>query len=464
MKKTRKGYAMYSFLPPSIGSTRLKTIIPIMAPLKDLLNEDESPSYLSPSSSDDERKYSTGSTNSTSPSEISGSDDDSSEMLVCQWQGCSQVFPQPELLYHHLCNDHVGRKSQKNLQLNCNWGNCNAKTVKRDHITSHLRVHVPLKPFGCSTCGKKFKRPQDLKKHLRVHLDDGTTIKRKRGPKVGSKRVSKKQQDQQPRSHSLPPITFDNFLREELNRYQPVYTSQLGDRLQAVLPPPPQPAVSKTMFAQQPVSPISQDPSIVQQQSSQTPDFRVAAGFFTTLSNDMTRRLPVFPRVSTGQPAGTANIAPGLTTTPPSINMYPQVTQLPPIHTHLKQPLSFSASGNITPPMANRFDSYNRLPHFNGGHMFSVHQKNNGTAAASTEEVIDLLSELKVEEEEEEGEFNDFVDTLAKVNVIKDYLICSLLETEYSDEEDREEENENLDVVLPATEINKLSKYPEVVV
>jgi len=40
--------------------------------------------------------------------------------------------------------------------------------VKRDHITSHIRVHVPLKPHKCDFCGKAFKRPQDLKKHVKV--------------------------------------------------------------------------------------------------------------------------------------------------------------------------------------------------------------------------------------------------------------------------------------------------------
>ena len=44
--------------------------------------------------------------------------------------------------------------------------------MKRDHITSHIRVHVPLKPHKCDFCGKSFKRPQDLKKHVKTHADD----------------------------------------------------------------------------------------------------------------------------------------------------------------------------------------------------------------------------------------------------------------------------------------------------
>ena len=62
----------------------------------------------------------------------------------------------------------MGRKSTNNLNLTCQWNSCRTTTVKRDHITSHIRVHVPLKPHKCDFCGKSFKRPQDLKKHVKV--------------------------------------------------------------------------------------------------------------------------------------------------------------------------------------------------------------------------------------------------------------------------------------------------------
>src|SRR4051812_1520201 len=88
---------------------------------------------------------------------------------TCQWTGCSRHFSSPEALYSHLGSDHVGRKSTRNLCLDCRWGKCDVKTLKRDHLTSHLRVHVPFKPHTCTTCGKSFKRPQDLKKHYKIH-------------------------------------------------------------------------------------------------------------------------------------------------------------------------------------------------------------------------------------------------------------------------------------------------------
>ncbi|KAI2380090.1 hypothetical protein LOY90_006830, partial [Ophidiomyces ophidiicola] len=82
----------------------------------------------------------------------------------------------------HVCERHVGRKSTNNLNLTCSWGNCRTTTVKRDHITSHIRVHVPLKPHKCDFCGKAFKRPQDLKKHVKTHADDSVLV---RSPEPG---------------------------------------------------------------------------------------------------------------------------------------------------------------------------------------------------------------------------------------------------------------------------------------
>ncbi|KAI7977952.1 hypothetical protein EIK77_009492 [Talaromyces pinophilus] len=93
------------------------------------------------------------------------------EEFPCMWQGCTERCANPETLYH------VGRKSTNNLNLTCQWGNCRTTTVKRDHITSHIRVHVPLKPHKCELCGKAFKRPQDLKKHVKTHADDSVLIR-----------------------------------------------------------------------------------------------------------------------------------------------------------------------------------------------------------------------------------------------------------------------------------------------
>ncbi|WFC98518.1 hypothetical protein MYAM1_001246 [Malassezia yamatoensis] len=88
----------------------------------------------------------------------------------CLWRGCKVQSENAEELYKHLCDDHVGRNSKNNLCLSCHWDGCQADYSKRDHITSHLRIHLPMKPFLCTVCGKKFKRSQDLKKHGRTHV------------------------------------------------------------------------------------------------------------------------------------------------------------------------------------------------------------------------------------------------------------------------------------------------------
>jgi len=73
--------------------------------------------------------------------------------FICLWmkndEACNIEFESAELLYNHLCDDHVGRKANNNLCLTCHWNNCNFTKNKRDHITSHLRKHISFKPFVC---------------------------------------------------------------------------------------------------------------------------------------------------------------------------------------------------------------------------------------------------------------------------------------------------------------------------
>jgi hypothetical protein len=127
------------------------------------------------SGSDGNTPASTTAASTSSASNASNANAD--ESLVCRWNACNQRFNTAETLYDHICERHVGRKSTNNLNLTCQWNSCRTTTVKRDHITSHIRVHVPLKPHKCDFCGKSFKRPQDLKKHVKTHADDSVLIR-----------------------------------------------------------------------------------------------------------------------------------------------------------------------------------------------------------------------------------------------------------------------------------------------
>lgn len=69
------------------------------------------------------------------------------ESFLCEWLTCDAAFDDPELLYNHLCNDHIGRKSTNNLCLTCRWKDCGTSCAKRDHITSHLRGIPPPLPL-----------------------------------------------------------------------------------------------------------------------------------------------------------------------------------------------------------------------------------------------------------------------------------------------------------------------------
>ncbi|POS85534.1 hypothetical protein EPUL_002623, partial [Erysiphe pulchra] len=122
-----------------------------------------------------ENNATTNSSNSRHP--VTAVADDVDKSLVCQWEKCSERCVSAEALFNHICEKHVGRKSTNNLNLTCGWASCRTTTVKRDHITSHIRVHVPLKPHGCDFCGKAFKRPQDLKKHVKTHADDSVVLR-----------------------------------------------------------------------------------------------------------------------------------------------------------------------------------------------------------------------------------------------------------------------------------------------
>lgn len=140
-----------------------------------------------------------------------------SDEYTCQWNQCHKNFDDAETLYQHLRDDHVGRKAHHNLCLTCHWDKCTVQTfAKRDHITSHLRVHVASKPHQCRHCKKGFKRPQDLKKHEKTHDnhnhhtladDDNSDTDTKNDTTVASTSASSSSAHLQPTKDPVLPLT-----------------------------------------------------------------------------------------------------------------------------------------------------------------------------------------------------------------------------------------------------------------
>ncbi|KAL5034355.1 hypothetical protein BDV3_003929 [Batrachochytrium dendrobatidis] len=94
---------------------------------------------------------------------------------------CGIHFAIADELNTHLSEDHIGRKMLHNLCLRCRWQSCAHSDVpfkKRDHIISHLKSHLQLKPFICHACNKCYKWQHDFHKHQikSGHCSSSTTV------------------------------------------------------------------------------------------------------------------------------------------------------------------------------------------------------------------------------------------------------------------------------------------------
>lgn len=82
----------------------------------------------------------------------------------CVCHVCGKQFRAPHGLQRHLTETH-----ERVRRYNCHL--CTKNFANSQNLKQHLRIHTGEKPFVCSHCGKRFTQSGSLHVHLKTHSD-----------------------------------------------------------------------------------------------------------------------------------------------------------------------------------------------------------------------------------------------------------------------------------------------------
>ena len=105
-----------------------------------------------------------------------------SQVYMCPW--CDEVFRSEEERKDHLLTTHgievkedqagltvtVNSENSDSKQKSCNI--CNKKFAKPSQLVRHMRVHTGERPFACLLCKKSFNQKNSLQTHMKKHTGE----------------------------------------------------------------------------------------------------------------------------------------------------------------------------------------------------------------------------------------------------------------------------------------------------